>query len=345
MPPRRSRNPIKFAVTGDEGELVFPNEIFDVEIELNDLLTDLDVGAMNETRFRKRVRELVLLYPWFIEGHLELAYALIEDGDHEKALTHARRAFQAGKQVIPKDFSGTIPWSIRPNRSLLEAATCLAHCHTLLLEHNEAIKIMQTQLAWNPDDDQDVRFLIGSELFRENKFSEAQALFEEHAENYPPYYYELGLLHFLRDDFVASATNLRRGFATNPYIAEMLCGSVQPLPMMIWHTFEYGTPNTAADYVRDYGVQWFNAEYCLSFVHWLFNHSKVMMERARLQAIREEMLWEGPGSTRAGLAVDESDAFQRIDDTLSEAIIQTRTDEYGNSGYPWKFPFRSESYS
>ena len=342
MPARRSRYPIRFTISGDEGELIFPIESLEVDIEFDNLLGRKRAGKTSETRFRQRVRELVQRHPWFIDGHLELAYALLDDGDPEQALTHAMAAFQECTRAIPEEFSGTIPWSRLDNRPLHEAAGCVAHCHSILRERSKAIEIMNQQLAWDPDDDQNVRFLIGSEFFRAQRFSQAEALFQEHAAEYPPYHYELGLMQFLREDFVAAATSLRRGFAANPYIAEMLCGSVQPLPMKMWHASELARPYAADAYVSDYGVTWFEIEFSMSFVRWLFNHSKVMMERARLQDIREAMLWDGPGSERARLAVEESNALERIDDTLSEAIVQTRTDEYGLSDYPWKYPFSPE---
>ena len=345
MPARRSRYPVRFTISGDEGELIFPIEGLEVDIEFNKLLGRLDAGKTSETRFRQRVRDLVKLHPWFIDGHLELAYAFIEDGDPERALTHAMNALQECTKAIPEEFTGTIPWSRHSNRPLHDAASCVAHCHSILRERSRAIEIMKQQLAWDPDDDQGVHLLIGSEYLRAEQFSVAEAVFQDYAADYPPYHYELGLLQFLREDFIAAATSLRRGFAANPYIAETLCGSVQPLPMKMWHASEFARPYAAGHYVRDYGMTWFEVEFSVSFVRWLFNHSKVMMERARLQGIREAMLWEEPGSERARLAVDESDALQRIDDTLSETIVQIHTDEYGLSDFPWKYPFSPETES
>jgi hypothetical protein len=64
----------------------------------------------------------------------------------------------------------------------------------------------------------------------------ARTVFEEEAYGFPPYFYELALCCMLNDDWVAAATALRRGFAANPYIAEILAGNPNPVPLAIWHS-------------------------------------------------------------------------------------------------------------
>lgn len=46
--------------------------------------------------------------------------------------------------------------------------------------------------------------------------------------NYPPYHYELALMHLQTTELVPAATASRRGFCANPYIAEPLCGMAEP---------------------------------------------------------------------------------------------------------------------
>ena len=341
MPASRVQGSIRFAISGDEGELIYPLESTQVFEAFDRLVGQVEDGKMSDSRYRQRLRELVKRHPWFVDAHLELARELIGEGEPERAFTHAMRAFQLCNRAIPKEFSGTIPWSRLENRPFLRAADCVAQCHSLLGERSKAIEIMQQQLAWNPNDNQGVRWLIGSVFLRMERLSEAEAVFQEHAAEYPPYHYELGLVHILREEWVPAATSIRRGIAANPYVAEMLCGSMLPLPLSIWHASSLLTPETAGDYLSEYGELWFEIDFAVSFVHWLFNHPKVLMERARLLDTREKLLWEAPGSTRNELLEEESEALGRVDDTLSEAIIQIRTDSYGGSGYPWEYPFES----
>ena len=341
MPRSNVQNPIRFAIAGDEGSTRLPAAVPQVESKFDELLEQFEDGKLSETRYRQRLRELVRSHPWFVEGHIELAQALLDDGDFERALAQATKAFHQCRRAIPEEFSGTIPWGVLDNRPLLRAAGFVAHCHSLLRERNKAIEIMQQQLAWNPSDTQGVRFRIGSELLRVEAYSEAEAIFQEHAQNFPPYHYEIGLLQILREEWVAAATSLRRGFAANPYITEMLCGSVMPLAQVVWHESSFSQPELAQEFLQDYGSLWFDIDSALHFVHWLFHHPKVMMERARLLEIQSGLLWERPESTLNKLFEDHSNALLRIDDTLSEAIIHTCTDHTGRSGYPWNYPFDS----
>ena len=79
---------------------------------------------------------------------------------------------------------------------------------------------------------------------------------ESWAELYPPCAYDLGLLRFRQNKYVAAATQLRRAFAANFYIADILCGHPDPEPLSIWHGSNYAMPDLARDYVREYGKLW-----------------------------------------------------------------------------------------
>ena len=92
-------------------------------------------------------------------------------------------------------------------------------------------------LAYNPEDNQGARWLLGSELLRTGDHERAFSVLKEHADEFSPYWYELGLLHFLNGEHVKAATAFRHGFATNTYIAEMLCGNLHPFPLAVWHDF------------------------------------------------------------------------------------------------------------
>ena len=54
---------------------------------------------------------------------------------------------------------------------------------------------MEQVLQWNPNDNQGVRLILGSEYLRAGDRAKAGKVLREHAAEYPPYRYELGLLH------------------------------------------------------------------------------------------------------------------------------------------------------
>ena len=57
-------------------------------------------------------------------------------------------------------------------------------------------------LAYNPEDNQGARWLLGSELLRTGDHERAFSVLKEHADEFSPYWYELGLLHFLNGENV-----------------------------------------------------------------------------------------------------------------------------------------------
>lgn len=175
------------------------------------------------------------------------------------------------------------------------------------------------ELAYNPNDNQEVRYPLGSELLRAGDHDQAQKVFAAEAEGYPPYFYELALTHILKGEWVPAATALRRGFCTNPYIAEVLGGNPHPQPLAIWHGSNLAEPETAGDYIEMYGALWRRRPDSLAFVRWLFNHPKVMIERAAAMDCRESILWEQDSETRGRILNREHEVLASIDDRLSAA--------------------------
>lgn len=337
----KSSETLRFAISGDEGEFIFPPSYVELIDKFDGLLDQVDEERMSETRFRQKLRELVKQHPWFLVGHEQLARELNENGQVEQALNSALRGLGIARKAVPRGFDGLIPWNRLDNRAFLSLLEYAGHCYTLLEEHAEAAAVMAEMLKWNPNDNQGMRWCIGSALLRSGKTIEAREKFESHASEYPPLHYELGLLLLREQNYVQAATSLRRGFATNFYIAELLSG-IQlspPRPLAIWHSSNLEAPEIALEYLTDYALLWPESSFALDFVRWLFHHPKVLMERARLLEIREELLWEEPGDKRSRLVDQQYQALDRIDDTLSETLIEKRTDRYGNTGYPWEYPF------
>ena len=194
--------------------------------------------------------------------------------------------------------------------------------------------MLERMLVWNPGDNQGIRFIIGSEYLRAGLDGNALSFIETEAPQYPPYRYELALLRFRREDYVAAATSLRLGFVENGYIAEILCDSPDPLPMGIWHGHGDRMPQAAKDYASEYGRLWRETPGAIAFFRWLHTHPRVMAERANILHYDEE-LWERDAARRVFLSRTQSAAIGRIDDALSEEIVVERTDQYGQTVWPW----------
>lgn len=111
-----------------------------------------------------------------------------------------------------------------------------------------------------------------------------------------------------------------------------------PTPLPIWHGSNLAEPVTAHDYVASFGGLWLRRPDFLSFISWLFQHPRVLLERSAVLACREELLWEREFGAR-GAVVDRLEALEAgIDDALSKAVVVQRLDRTGRPVWPWMVP-------
>ncbi|HCT5564182.1 TPA: tetratricopeptide repeat protein, partial [Escherichia coli] len=164
------------------------------------------------------------------------------------------------------------------------------------------------------------------------------SVLKKHADEFSPYWYELGLLHFLNGELVKAATAFRRGFAANTYIAEMLCGNLHPFPLAVWHNYSAG-PDTAEDYYTTYSPLWGQYPEALLFVNWLYNHSSVLHERAEIIKCAEMLMQEDDFEIYESILRQQEKLRERIDETLSEKIVQKCRNMNGEYVWPWILPF------
>ena len=101
---------------------------------------------------------------------------------------------------------------------------------------------------------------------------------------------ELGLLRLIEGEFRAAATSLRHGFVPNGYVAEMICGTPDPLPVAKWHGSSLAGPDSAMNYVALFGELWQDTSGAVAFVRWLHTRPDVMAECAEIQVCDEELL-------------------------------------------------------
>ena len=303
--------------------------------ELDDLLERRDSGAMSQARYLRALENLVSRHPWYVDGHAHLGNALHEQGRIERALESYTQGFSLCREVLPAGFEAFIEWDHHENRPFLRAALGMALCQLKLGRSGDGLSMLERMLAWNPDDHQGIRFILGSEYLRAGQDDKARSFFETEGSQYPPYCYEMALLLFRQEDFVTAATALRLGFVENGYIAEILCGSPDPLPMGIWHVHGFAMPRVAKDYVSDYGRMWRETPGAIPFLRWLHTHPRAIAERAEILRYGEEMLWERDADRRGFLFRSQSAAMRRVDDTLSREIVVERIDPHGQPVWPW----------
>ncbi len=79
------------------------------------------------------------------------------------------------------------------NRHYLRATHIALLSYMRLRRPRDAVTLIELMLARNPGDNQSVRYLLGSEAMRAGDHEYARKVFEEEADSYPPYFYELAL--------------------------------------------------------------------------------------------------------------------------------------------------------
>lgn len=329
--------PARFEILdADTGAFVFPDDPFDgLVATLDGLLDERERRASSEAAYVSGLQRLVHEEPDFIDAHAHLAYAWIEQGKPKKALDASLAGLARANRLIPEGFGGRIPWGHLENRPYLRAMHGAVLGAMRLRRHKDAVALIERMLAFNPNDNQGVRFLLGSELLRGGDAGRARAVIEPECGNYPPYLYELALLHLQGGEWVPAATALRRGFCANPYIAEALCGTPEPMPLAIWHGSNLAEPEAARDYLASYGALWLRRPDFVAFVRWLFQHSRVLTERAAVLACREELHWEREFQARSAV-VDRLERLEAaIDDELSKALVVRMPDRKGQPIWPW----------
>lgn len=329
--------PLQFEVFDTEsGAFCYPEENFHHLVdEFDDLIDAHQMGQLADKPYIAALERLITATPDFVDAHAHIASHWHRQGKPKKALNAALLGLGIANRLIPEGFSGRIEWGHLDNRPYLRAMHIALLSYMRLRRHRDAVTLIELMLARNPGDNQGVRYLLGSEAMRAGNHEYARRVFEAEADSYPPYFYELALSYMFKDEWVAAASALRRGFAANPYIAETLGGNPSPEPLAIWHGTSWAKPETACDYMQTYGALWHMKPDSYAFTRWLFNHPKVMVERAAIMACKEAVLWEDDATKRSTIMEQERRLTASIDDKLSAAIVTKRKDRRGQMVWPW----------
>lgn len=321
----------------ESGVFTYSGETYEGLLEEFDgLLDDHASGEIGDAAYLAAMDTLSAKAPDFVDVYAHIGLYWQQKGKHKKALDAALQGLGAANRLIPEGFTGQIQWTHIGNRPYLRAMHIAAISYARLKRHKDAVTLIGLMLERNSNDNQGVRYLLGSEALRADDHKRAQEVFEQEAFNYPPYFYELGLSHIMRDDWTAAATALRRGFLANPYIAEIITGNPNPEPLAIWHGTDFAEPELALQYIEHYGLLWRRKPEYAAFVRWLFNHPKVMAERAAVLECQESFLWESDGVKREELSKRAEDLAGKIDDALSAKIVTKRQNRRsGGAIWPW----------
>lgn len=329
-------NKLRFKIQEDFGYFTYSYEkLSPLWDEFDDMLDAHQSGQINDKRYIAELNRLINQEPDFIDAYAHLAFIFLEQNKPQKALDIALSGLAISNRLIPESFSGIIEWLHVENRPYLRTLQGAMLAYVRLKRHNDAAALIDKMLAYNPNDNQGCRYLLGSEVLRSGNKERAENILDEYRDSYPPYCYELALLHILNKDWVKAATALRHGFSANSYIAEILSGNFQPQPLAIWHGSNFSEPEMATDYIEMYGELWFRHSEALAFARWLFNHSNIMTERASLMKCSEDLFNERDFDVRRRIIDHQQRLLNGIDHRLSMEIIKKVKNRQGLEIWPW----------
>ena len=241
---------IQIEIDGNEGRFWHGED--QTDDQLIQLLDDYDDGRFGLRAMINRLRRLAEANPHHIDTLAHLGSFLHEDRKREEASECYERGFGIGLAALSDDFDGQLPWSWLDNRPFLRAAAGAASSRIENGSRTKGIELMERLLRWNPNDNPGIRLEIGSEYLRNDQTDKARWMLEKHAGEHPPYLYELRLLHLQAGRWSQAATALRYGFLRNPYIAEVIGNSFQPIPLPVLHSFGEDA-ETGINYYMTYG--------------------------------------------------------------------------------------------
>ena len=96
----------------------------------------------------------------FLDAYAHIGHELLNNGEIKEAEDCYRIGLDIAQKLIPEDFSGRIPWSDLDNRPFLRLHHGYTLCHVRNQDIKKALQLMEEHLAWNPNDNLDVRTLL-----------------------------------------------------------------------------------------------------------------------------------------------------------------------------------------
>ncbi len=219
---------------------------------------------------------------------------------------------KARKSLVGEDPNSYSWWGALNTRPYMRARHNLGLCMWRQGDLIGAIKEFETLAKLNPNDNQGVRFLIGSLYHQGGKLGKAIAAYRRSAANaeysgdsHNEYNYALAF--FETKKYAESVLRFRCAFFSNLHIAEILLSKpVKTLP--IFYGNNLAEPAYAYDYEDEYGVLWAGKATAIEFLKAVYTHPTVKREikhfielGKKLNAPRDQQI----DYARRGFIVDE----------------------------------------
>jgi tetratricopeptide (TPR) repeat protein len=172
--------PLTFEVLDAEsGRFIYPDDIYDgLLAEFDSLLDDHGAGQLGDKAYLAALDRLLTEASDFVDVYAHIASHWHRQGKPKKALDAALLGLRVSNRLIPEGFAGRIEWAHLNNRPYLRAMHIALLSYMRLRRHKDAVIFIELMLARNPNDNQGVCYLLGSEALRAGDHYRAQVALE-----------------------------------------------------------------------------------------------------------------------------------------------------------------------
>jgi len=285
------------------------------------------------------LQKIIAKSPDYLDAYSHAGGAMLELDDVDQAEVWYRKGLDIALALIPKDFSGQIQWGDLDNRPFLRLHHGMILCFLRRKNFKMAAKYMADHLAWNPNDNIGVRYLLGDAYLLTGQNTKARKYLNAGSlEGYPANSYSLALLEFAAGNFIKATTALRKGFIQNQYIAERLTGRTALKQHPFWHSNSLNNVEFASNGVDDDILKlWGDTANAVDFVDWLFNCSAVLRERQELAEIHEGYTYETDFDKRGVFGNRMLLLTDSINDLSSAKLVKKVSGSRFAEIWPWEY--------
>lgn len=301
----------------NEGRFVYPDAYEDYYLEVYDLFMMHDESDRVDRSYLLGLRKIIKSAPDLIDAYIRIADYYYERGDYKKTKENALAAVAIANRVIPENFAGTIDFEDFDNRPYFKAISILIDIAIARKNHTDAIFLIDKLIAFDNLDHLGLSNWLGSELLRAGELDRAMQVFRDEVDYYPPYHYEMALVHLARRDFVKATTSLRIGIARNPILADLLFTDYMCVDD-VWDHYSENMLRDTFEYTIHYGES-FKTHNDFKFLLWIYHHSKVLQERSVIRSFAEKL----PDTGNMDMLLHQTQVLAQIDNFIQNIDDQS----------------------
>ena len=220
------------------------------------------------------------------------AYNLLaeESDSPEEAKELYHNGIAAGKRAIGKKVFDKMKgsfWGFHETRPFMRAMAGLSSTLWLLNQSQESVDTIKEMLAFNPNDNQGMRYSLINKLLVMRKLNEAEELLKEYKDDYTAHWlYSKAYLYFNKPSKKLTADkDLIEAMRFNPYVPLYLFG-IKQMPEVLPDYMGIGDDTEAISYVKDSLEVWGSNK---NASHWFAGlYKKMENELNQLVASKEK---------------------------------------------------------